>query len=456
MDSYAQEYAASNGIPFVAVNLTDTVILNRKTLSLKKNTSGQLTASLLGAAAGQQIVWTSSDPAVAVVSSTGKVTAKGVGKATVTAATADGQYSAACEVTVVDKWIPVESLRLSRHEMSMSANERYQLYFNIFPWNATNRNYTVTSSDPKIVSCNGDTITAKSNGTAVITVTTEDGGLSDQLTVTVTGNDLKEAYTEIAYPMGDPVGDAPALPVNPTGKVALRMNSNWFNVDSREYQQELALLCSQMMTIGYMTKTTVKTMLNGLGFNANSDKITKIMLDQGKDSVNYYYSSKDIQIGEKTKKLVIIGFIGSHQQQWLNNFDPGTGKIHKGFQGAANEMLKILREYVKSLNVSSNEVYHNIDCGYMFQLSRKDIYDLIRSYDGKKSSGFIFEILLRFGIRGVIAPFVLRDADDRNTRIYVSDQMYIYGKSGKLTSLDQLTIPKGLNVRRFTRGFPYG
>ena len=108
------------------------------------------------------------------------------------------------------------------------------------------------------------------------------------------------------------------------------------------------------------------------------------------------------------------------------------------------------------LNVSSNEVYHNIDCGYMFQLSRKDIYDLIRSYDGKKSSGFIFEILLRFGIRGVIAPFVLRDADDRNTRIYVSDNMYIYGKSGKLTSLDQLTIPKGLNVRRYTRGFPYG
>ena len=51
---------------------------------------------------------------------------------------------------------------------------------------------------------------------------------------------------------------------------------------------------------------------------------------------------------------------------------------------------------------------------------------------------------------------VLRDADDRNTRIYVSDNLYIYGKSGKLTSLDQLKIPKGLNVRRFTRGFPYG
>ena len=114
-----------------------------------------------------------------------------------------------------------------------------------------------------------------------------------------------------------------------------------------------------------------------------------------------------------------------------------------------------VKEKIK-LNVSSNEVYHNIDCGYMFQLSRKDIYDLIRSYDGKKSSGFIFEILLRFGIRGVITPFVLRDADDRNTRIYVSDNLYIYGKSGKLTSLDQLKIPKGLNVRRFTRGFPYG
>ena len=108
------------------------------------------------------------------------------------------------------------------------------------------------------------------------------------------------------------------------------------------------------------------------------------------------------------------------------------------------------------VNISSNEIYNNVNCGLMFQLTRQDIYTLIKSYSGERGADFIFELLLRLGIRGIIVPFVLRDFNNRKTRIYVSDDMYIFAQSKELTSIEQLTIPKGLNVHRYTKGFPYG
>ncbi len=51
-------------------------------------------------AENQEIIWTSSDPTVAAVSQTGKVIAFSDGTANITAMTADGGYTASCEVSV--------------------------------------------------------------------------------------------------------------------------------------------------------------------------------------------------------------------------------------------------------------------------------------------------------------------------------------------------------------------
>ncbi|AGF55708.1 putative repeat protein (TIGR01451 family) [Clostridium saccharoperbutylacetonicum] len=71
--------------------------LDKSTLNLTKGDSGQLTATTTPA--GAKVTWKSSDPSVATVDSTGKVTGIKEGQATITATTADG-LTATCVVTI--------------------------------------------------------------------------------------------------------------------------------------------------------------------------------------------------------------------------------------------------------------------------------------------------------------------------------------------------------------------
>ncbi len=76
----------------------ESILLDNTSLSLTVNTSKQLIATT---PTGIGVTWTSSDPSVATVDSTGKVTAVGAGTATITATTTDGSnLSASCAVNV--------------------------------------------------------------------------------------------------------------------------------------------------------------------------------------------------------------------------------------------------------------------------------------------------------------------------------------------------------------------
>ena len=319
--------------------------LNNDTLTIPLGSTRQLSVSFK-LADRSNVQWESSDSSIVTVSATGKVTAKAIGKATVTVKTKEEEYIASCEITVVDKIIPVESFKIRHHSVTMKAYERYQIYYNIIPWNATNRKLIWTSTNNSIAVV-GDygVITAKSNGTAEITLTTEDGGFSDKITVTVTGNDLEEMTTTVSYSID-----------GKKGKADLSLKSDWFSNDSIDYNHEMAQLCSKLMMLGYTDETTVQNALTGLGFDDSkiSSKVTKIYLQQGRYSVNYYISSKEININGKIQNLVIAGFIGSHGEQWLDNFEPGYGDTHRGFSAASAEMLQILRNYCEDNRLDVN------------------------------------------------------------------------------------------------------
>ena len=77
------------------------VSLDKASLSLFAGTSERLTAAVSpGDATNQAVTWATSDPAVATVDSSGKVTAVGAGTAVISATTEDGGWIAACTVTV--------------------------------------------------------------------------------------------------------------------------------------------------------------------------------------------------------------------------------------------------------------------------------------------------------------------------------------------------------------------
>ena len=90
-------------IPVAGITLTPT------TLALVEDNTGALTATVTPAAAtDKSVIWSSSNSAVATVSTTGVVTAVLAGTATITVTTVDGGITATCAVTVTAPAAPAE------------------------------------------------------------------------------------------------------------------------------------------------------------------------------------------------------------------------------------------------------------------------------------------------------------------------------------------------------------
>ena len=136
-------------------------------------------------ATDQTVNWDSSEESVAVVSSSGLVSAVGKGTCVITASV-DGK-SARCAITVQDKTIAVESIVLSEDTLLLGIDDTATLIATIRPENATEREITWTSSNPEIatVSDQGEVV-ALQEGTCTVTVSA--GGKSAECLVTVSRN----------------------------------------------------------------------------------------------------------------------------------------------------------------------------------------------------------------------------------------------------------------------------
>ena len=164
----------------------ESITLDKNTITLNVYNSQILTATVKpDNASNKSVTWTSSDTNVAYVSSSGKVTGYQAGTATITATAKDGSgKSATCTVTVKQ---PVTSIKLNNTTLKLNVNDTQTLTATINPDNASNKAVTWSSSNTSVatVDSNGK-ITAKSAGTAVITIKANDGsGVSATCTVAV-------------------------------------------------------------------------------------------------------------------------------------------------------------------------------------------------------------------------------------------------------------------------------
>ncbi len=141
------------------------------------------------------VSFVSTDPTIATVSTSGVVT--GVKAGTTTITTTAGDKTATTTVTVKDpevtQPVAVTSVEFTKDSITLNPNEEYTAEYTINPTNATNTNVTFTSSNPTVANVDASgKITGIMPGTATITVTTEDGGKTDTLAVTV--NPLELGY----------------------------------------------------------------------------------------------------------------------------------------------------------------------------------------------------------------------------------------------------------------------
>lgn len=143
----------------------------------RKDETAQLTAEVIPSYADNtRVTWKSSDESVVTVDEKGKVTAVGNGTATIAVTSVSGNYTATVAVTVK---IPVEIEKITieaEKETLTKIGESTELKVKIEPENADAQKMIWKSDNEMIAAVdeNGK-VTAIGNGTAIITVTTEDG-----------------------------------------------------------------------------------------------------------------------------------------------------------------------------------------------------------------------------------------------------------------------------------------
>lgn len=184
----------------VGISVTG-VSLNKTATKLALAAKETLVATIEPQTAGNKnVTWASSDTSIAIVLQTGEIEALGAGETTITVTTQDGGFSATCITTV---YIPVQSVSLDYHELTVNRGESKQLTATVLPFDATDKSVIWSSSNPAVATVNtSGEVRAISGGEAIITVTTTDGNKTDVCAVSVpnvavTGITLNKKVTTI-------------------------------------------------------------------------------------------------------------------------------------------------------------------------------------------------------------------------------------------------------------------
>ena len=135
-------------------------------------------------ASNQEVIWEVTEGADVVSVENGLVTGLKEGTATIKVTSSDNsEVSATCTVTVINQ--AVESVSLNVSETTVSVGKTETLVATINPENASNKNVSWSSNNKSVATVENGVVTGVAEGTATITVTTEDGEHTATCTVTV-------------------------------------------------------------------------------------------------------------------------------------------------------------------------------------------------------------------------------------------------------------------------------
>ena len=154
----------------VVATAAASISLNKTEATLKASENVQLEATILPeTTTDKTVTWTSSDENTAKVDANGLVTAVAVGKATITATTAN-RLKAECAITV--EKTDATDIVLSTRDLTLLLGQTGQLTATVTPNNTTDKTITWKSDNEVIATVDADgTVTALSVGVANITAT---------------------------------------------------------------------------------------------------------------------------------------------------------------------------------------------------------------------------------------------------------------------------------------------
>ena len=205
------------------------VVLNKTAITLQVEDEETLIATILPENANiKEVVWESDDEAVATVDDNGKVTAVGVGTATITVTTLEGGFTATCIVTVVETYVVPTGITVTPMALNLDSGDVYELSATVKPAGA-NPNVTWSSSNAAIAEVDGNgVVTAKAAGKATITVKTVNGySATCAVTVVIPVESVDVTPAECIIPLkGAKALKATVNPSNATNKTITWSSSN--------------------------------------------------------------------------------------------------------------------------------------------------------------------------------------------------------------------------------------
>lgn len=173
-------------------SLPTSVVIQPESVTLAKGESKVVNVMVLPGSASQNVIWSSTNEAIATVTSTGKITGINEGVTTVKATTADGSLFASCSVSVnAQAYVSVTGISLDKIMASLLSGNTYQLTPLVLPANATNKKVIYSTSNSAVATVNeAGLITGAGRGTAKISAKTEDGNFTTVFTVNIYSNTL--------------------------------------------------------------------------------------------------------------------------------------------------------------------------------------------------------------------------------------------------------------------------
>ena len=156
------------------------ITIDKDELKLTVGNSFRLTATVLPENATKKgVVWESKDESIATVDQEGLVSAVKEGSTQIIVSTANGNFSAVCNVIIEKELVAVTSITLDQDVIELMVGSKYQFKATVLPDNATNKTLVWSSDDEKIatVSSSG-VVTALEEGSATIHVQSLDKKVS--------------------------------------------------------------------------------------------------------------------------------------------------------------------------------------------------------------------------------------------------------------------------------------
>ena len=194
------------------------VSLDKDSLNLTDGGSETLTATITpNNATNQNVTWESSNPSVATVDESGKVTAIAPGEATITVTTADGGKTATCTVTVHT------ATTITTQPQSVSVTEGQSATFSVtatgdnlrYQWQINSGNGWSAITDATDASYTIDRTTTAMSGNQYRCIVIGDGGETTSSAATLTVRPYEPPYTgKYSYEIVSDVGENGTIDVD--------------------------------------------------------------------------------------------------------------------------------------------------------------------------------------------------------------------------------------------------